>query len=345
MASPSTSPEHSPFISKKLMSTKYIKLLSYSSLIMVTVLCSCIKDEYEQATITFYPTLSAEADEPNVGTDGIPVTINLLTSRNMLEESQVNIKIIGSGAGYGYSYVTNPPMLESGIVTLTIPKGQSKTSFTFTPRNDGIITNDYHYAFVIDGASNGIKSIGQKQFTLTVKEGRLRKYDFNACSGAPAGFTEQIVPGPGIMTSTTWGCTTFGYNTTSGIEANAFGSNKSEGTCNSYLVMDVIDAKAYSTFYASVQVYSHFSGPGTIKIKYSTNYAGSGNPEAESVVWTDFAEMNSQLPAAGSRTWKTINGKLENVNADKLYFAIHFTGATKSSSANWRVDNFELKAE
>lgn len=319
----------------------YIQL----SLIAIALLFSC-EDEFEQATVTFYPTLEAIANEPNEGAEGVPVTISLKTSRTLADDSYVNIRIEGEGAGYGFSYTTNPPQLEPGIITLTVPAGESTASFTFTPQYDGIIEqNDYHYTFTIEGANNAIRSIGQKHFAMTVREGRLRSFDFTACSGIPTGFTEQIVPGDGIMTSSTWACTSFGFpdDTPNALEANAFGTTKSDGASNSYLVLDVINATTYSQFYIDFEVYSRFAGPGVIKLVYSTDYSGTGNPEA--ATWTELTDINSQYPDAGSRIWKHISGSLEAPDSNSLYFAIQFEGGTKSSSANWRIDNFEIKAE
>jgi hypothetical protein len=328
--------------------TRYTKFVSQLSILGVLLLGSCIQDEFEQATVTFYPELSGEVNEPNVGQEGTPLTVTLKTSRLLLKESQVNIKIVGSGAGYGYSYVTNPPMLEPGIITLTIPQGSNTASFTFTPKYDGIVLqNDYQYSFTIDGANNAIKSTGQKHYSLTVKEGRLRAYDFNGCTSGsiPQGFTEQIVTGDGVMTASTWACTPFGYpnETTGAVEANAFG--KGSGESNSYLVMAPINADLFSKIYINLLVYSRFSGAGSIKLRYSTNYSGAGNPEAVGVIWTDLTDLNAQMPSAGSRVWKPVIGILENVSGSNLYLAIQFTGGTGGSSSNWRVENFDIKAE
>jgi hypothetical protein len=310
----------------------------------LAVLLSCKEEEFEQATITFYPTLAGQLDEPESGI-GSSATINLLTSRVLPETSQVNIKIVGNGAGYGYSYVTNPPQLEPGIVTLTIPKGENSASFSFTPLNDGIVEkDDYTYTFSIEEYNHSVKSTGRGHFTMTVKERPLRYYDFNDCSGTPGGFTEQIVTG--AMAANTWGCTNFGYPTesTKAAEANAFG--KGAGTSNSYLVLSSpVDATALSKLHVKMLVYSHFSGSGQVKIKYSTNYSGTGNPEAVGVLWTEVAGTSAQLPSAGSRAWTPISGTIDGINGSNVYIAIQYTGGTASSASNWRIENFEIKGE
>lgn len=311
----------------------------------LALMLSCKDEEFEPATITFYPTLAGQLDEPEMGV-GSTATINLKTSRVLLETSQVNIKIIGNGAGYGYSYITNPPQLEPGVVTLTIPKGENTASFSFAPLNDGIVEkDDYHYTFRIDEYNKSVKSTGQRNFTMTVKERPLRYYDFNDCSGTATGFAERIVTG--AMSANTWGCTNFGYPTesTKAAEANAFGKGGAAAS-NSYLVLSTpVDASALSKLHLKMLVYSHFSGSGQVKIKYSTNYSGSGDPEASGVVWTEVPGTGSQMPSAGSRTWNPISGTIEGVNGESVYVAIQYIGGTTTSASNWRIENFEIKGE
>jgi hypothetical protein len=317
-----------------------------ATLVSLAFLFSCSDDDFEQATITFYPTLAGVANEPDAGKTGTPTTISVQTSRVLDTDSQVNIRVKGNGGGYGTSYVTFPPQLEPGIVTLTIPRGENGASFTFTPRNDGVVEqHDYQYTFSIEQTSNAIRSVGQKVFTLKVLEGRFRFFNFASCSGIPTGFTERIVPGTGVMTASTWACTSFGFpnDTPNAIEANAFG--KGEGASNSYLVLDVIDGNQYNSFYIDFEVYSRFSGAGIVKMVYSTNYSGTGNPEATGVVWNELTEMNTQFPAAGSRVWKHVTGSLLDVNGSNIYLAFQFVGGTAASSANWRIDDIVIKAE
>ena len=309
------------------------------------ILLSCSEEQYEQATITFYPTLSAEATEPAAGTNGSPLTVSLLTSRVLAKETQVNIKIEGNGAGYGYSYLTFPPQLEPGIVTLTIPAGEKSTSFTFTPLNDGIVeVNDYHYNFKIDQANGSVRSVGQGSFAFTVIEPPLVDVNFDDCSGTPAEFTEVIVPG--AMSATTWACTSFGYpdETTSAAEANAFG--KGEGTSNSYLVMnEPIDGSQIDDVLLKVKIYSRFSGAGTLKVLYSANYSGSGNPEADGVTWSELEGVSASMPTAGSRTWADVEGSISNIGDGPVYIAFQYKGGTSGSASNWRLDNLVIKAK
>lgn len=315
-----------------------------TSFVALAFLLSCT-DEYEQATITFYPTLEAASIEPAAGEQGTPYRVDLITSRILAQESQVNIRIEGNGAGYGNSYLTNPPPLQPGVITLTIPANESTASFTFTPLNDGVVeVNDYTYRFTIAETSNSIRSIGQDVFTFRVTEPPLFAADFNTCSGSPAGFVERIVPG--AMAAATWACTDFGYpnETTKAAEANAFG--KGAGISNAYLILqEPLDGADFNELFISMRVYSRFSGAGQIRLKYSTNYSGTGNPEAEGVIWTEVPGSTALLPGAGSRVWADVEGNISGIVDEQVYIAIQFSGGTTSSSSNWRIDDLNIKAK
>jgi hypothetical protein len=317
----------------------------YSKIFFLLFIVFSCSEEYEQATITFYPNLAAKVSEPGAGETATPYTVELITSRVLADESKVNIRIEGNGSGYGHSYATYPPQLEPGIITLTVPAGENKTSFTFTPMYDGVVeVSDYHYRFVIDQWSAAIKSVGQDVFTFTVTEPPLFAETFNECSGSPSTFVERIVDG--AMAATTWGCTDFGYpaETTKATEANAYG--KGAGTSNSYLVLkDPLEGTLFDELIVSMKVYSRFTGAGALKIKYSTNYPGTGNPEADGVTWTEIGGTTAQLPAAGSRIWNDVTGSITGIGDEDVYIAFQYVGGTTSSASNWRVDDFTIKAK
>lgn len=323
-----------------------MKRYSILSITLFSILLSCHEEEYEPATITFYPTLAAELTEPAEGTPGQSATITLLTSRVMLEASQVNVRIKGNGAGYGNSYLTNPPQLEPGVVTITVPRGENSASFTFTPKADGVSEcTGYNYEFEITGASKSIKSIGQSVFTMAVEDSSpgIYDFDFEDCNTSPVGMTEVAAGGPDVMQALTWACTSFGYpdETTRALEANAF--SKGDGTSNAYLITDVIDATQLNGLCVSAVVYSRFTGAGVIRFLYSTTYSGTGNPEADGVVWNEMTTINADLPVAGSRVWKLVSEVLPDIAADEVYIAIQYKGGTTGSASNWRVDELKIK--
>lgn len=315
---------------------------SIASLFMLAFLFSC-EEDYEPATITFYPALNATGVEPEENATGTPLTVVLRTSRVLLEDSRVNIRIEGNGAGYGNSYTTFPPQLEPGVVTITVPAQENEATFRFIPRNDGVfIPTDYQYTFTIDEIDNQIRSIGQQHFSMTVTDNTAAFFsdNFSTCPGT--NFTERVASGV-----STWGCSGFGYpdETPANLcrEANAFNKGGA-GASNSYLVMTTpIDGTQYDFLYISAQVYSRFTGAGGIKFVYSTNYSGTGNPEADGVTWTELTEINAALPAAGTQDWKEVAQLVENIGDDPVYIAIQHNGGTTASSSSWRIDDFSIK--
>lgn len=323
---------------------RYIKTYSIVALITLSFLFSC-EEDFEPATITFYPALNASGVEPDEDDAGQTLTVMLRTSRVLSEDSRVNIRIEGNGAGYGKSYTTFPPQLETGIVTVTILAGEHEASFTFTPKNDGEFNpKDYQYTFTIEEIDNKIKSIGQKHFSMIVKDNTEAFFfdNFSSCPGT--NFTERVASGV-----STWGCSGFGYpdeaSTNLCREANAFNKGGVTG-CNSYLVItNPIDGSQYENLYISAQVYSRFTGSGGIKFVYSTNYDPlvNPNPEASGVTWTELEDINTGLPAAGSQTWKNVAQLVEGVEDAPIYIAIQHQGGTTASSSSWRIDEFSIK--
>jgi hypothetical protein len=324
------------------------KIFNTVLLFVMSIAVSCVDEKYEPATVTFYPTLKAELDEPLPGMEASPYTISLLASRPLAQETKVNVKIEGNGAGYGYSYTTFPPQLEPGIVTLTIPVGETSTFFNFTPMNDGIVEfQNYNYTFTIAEANGSVKSVGQGTFEFTVIEPPFYDEYFDNCTGIPAGLKEEIVPG--AMSASAWGCTNFGYpevanGTMYALEANAFG--KGPGESNSYLIIDqAINDPTFTEVFVSAQVYSRFSGAGILKMLYSTNYSGTGNPEAEGVIWTEVPGTASLMPSAGSQEWTTVEGTLTGIEGQMVYIAFQYIGGTTTSASNWRIDDVILKVK
>lgn len=322
--------------------SRTLKLYSIASVFAFAFLLSC-EEDYEPATITFYPSLNATGAEPEENAAGLPLTVVLRTSRVLAEDSRVNIRIAGNGAGYGNSYTTFPPQLEPGIITVTIPRGEVEASFMFTPKNDGIfIPTDYQYTFTIEETDNEIKSIGQKHFSMKVTDNTAAFFfdNFSTCPGT--NFTERIASGV-----STWGCSGFGYpdEVSSNLcrEANAFNKGGTTGS-NTYLVTtNPIDGTQYNNLYISAQVYSRFTGSGGIKFLYSTNYSGTGSPEADGVTWTELTDINSGLPAAGSQEWTGVAQLLQGIGDEPVYIAIRHAGGTTSSSSSWRIDDFSIK--
>ncbi len=314
--------------------------------VLMSLFLSCDNEDFEPATITFYPNLYATTEEPNEGEPGAAYTVTLKTSRVLIEDSQVNIRISGNGAGYGYSYVTQPAQLEPGIITLSIPRGQSDVSFKFTPVYDGLFEpTNYDYTFTIESFSNAINSAGQKKFKMAVADNTLPIVDINFDGNTLAGFTKRNAVGPLFMTADNIWAVFSSNHTSPYAEANAYNKGGS-GTSNAYLILSTpIDGAEFSVLYVEANVQSWFSGNGTVKFKYSTNYTGTGDPEAAGVVWHELPNINDNLPAPGTKVWKKLGSMIENFGDNPVYIAVQHTGGSSGSSSSWRIDDFIVKGK
>jgi hypothetical protein len=272
--------------------------------------------------------------------------VDLYSNVSISESVTVEIGLTEVGVEYGVDYITSPEPVD-GVITLTADADTGMPSFTMTSL--GIAGNNvrkvYFEILSVNGANLAVSSVAANHVIDFAKvEQTLYSNMFDVCSVDPTGFTEAIVPG--AMSASTWGCTTFGYptDTPNAIEANAFG--KGTGTSNAYLVLDQsFDGSEFNDMKVSFQVYSRFSGAGTVKILYSKNYSGSGNPEAAGVTWTEFPGTSGSFPAAGSRVWTAINGNLLNVGSETVRIAFQYQGGTTGSASNWRIDDLVVKAK
>jgi len=195
--------------------SRYFRKSSLALAAALGLLVACDGNDYEGVTITFYPSLAEQAIEPATGRTPASTTIFLQTSRVLWEDSQVNIRIEGNGAGYGYSYTTEPAMLQPGVLTLTIPAGQNTASFKFTPINDGIFEPfNYDYTFYIAQTSNIIESVGQANFSMKVTDSTdpFLSLDFEACNATGMGVTEVRAEGADVMKEASWKCNAIGYD-------------------------------------------------------------------------------------------------------------------------------------
>ena len=329
--------------------SRYIKRSTLALAAAIGLLMGCDGNDYDGVTVTFYSSLAGQMNEPEINKSVDPVLITLKTSRILWEDSQVNVRIEGNGAGYGYSYATQPAMLEPGIITLTIPAGESTASFTFQPINDGVFEPfDYDYTFHIDQTNGLIESVGQANYSMKVIDSTepFVAFDFENCPTNFSQFTEEIVEGGGVMAATSWKCYTLNNAnkddaSTGAIMANAYG--RGNGTSNSYLVFPAIDGERYSTVYLSMIVKSLHSGAGNVRVVYSTNYKGTDNPEAEGVIWMEMADLNGMLPGGGSIKWTPVEGLIRGIDGGKLYIAIQYKGGQSASASDWLFDDVQLK--
>lgn len=313
----------------------------------------CEEEEFEPATVIFYPTLNLSYLEGELTVNDYD-TVYLETSRLMEENSQVRIQVTGN-AQYGVNYRTYPPELTEGEVIVEIPAGASQGFFVFYPMNDNVIIGaDYEVSYSITGGSGSIKSASESSFNVVIKDDDrdpadcfptaatevIVAHDFENCPGdfeIPDGFIEEFVEG--AKSDRGWGCRPFG-RTGQAVQASAFGG--ASGIDDSWLIMDPFNAELYSAVELSFFMESFFDGDGEVHVWYSNNYVGSGDPRAEGNVWFEMANVTEQLPAAGSRGFVEITTAPCLIEGESVYIAFQFVGGTNNNSSSWTIDDLVL---
>lgn len=87
----------------------------------------------------------------------------------------------------------------------------------------------------------------------------------------------------------------------------------------------------------TIKFKSFSSGPGaSLKLKYSANYSGSGDPR--SATWFD---ADAEFPAVNSNEWKYTTVTVFNKES-KIYFAFVYT-STITAASRWTIDDWSIK--
>lgn len=168
--------------------------------------------------------------------------------------------------------------------------------------------------------------------------------DFNATTteyGVPSNWYEGIATGS--KTDRGWGFrSSFGVNSTGCMAASSYGG--ANGTDNVYLLTGPFNFSNYTTINLGFDIKKAFAGPGVLTVEYSTNYSGSGNPEASGVTWTELSSVTSQLPTTAntSAPFTNVVADLSTIRDNKVYIAFHWKGGTAASSGTFNLDNFVL---
>jgi len=327
--------------------TRPLKL--YTCILLSLATASSCSDDEKSFSLT--PAIGFETTGGTITeTEENGIQIGLYTNVSLNEEGAATIEVnnIG-GLTYGVDYMTEPAAVNNVI---TVPLGPEITSPSFYvfPIETGI---DRVLAFQITDVTGNNLTLGQQavlSYTLTINGSGCPgdadpvtvTHDFNGCTtdfSTPAGFIEVFEPGS--KTDRGWGCRAFGVNNTRAPRASGFGG--AAGDDKAWLIMNPVAIAPGSVVTLEFSVFSNFSGPGTISIKWSSDYLGSGNPLDAN--WTDLSTINSQFPAAGSQQWKVVQDTFDDICGENVYLAFQFTGANNTASASWDLDNLTFIAQ
>lgn len=314
---------------------------SFKSLFIfiLVILFSCETNELE---FSIQPSIGFSVPSGSIlENNGNGVKVSVYSNVKLLETISVTIELRNfQNLVYGTDFTTDPAP-NQGKIQLTINSDDENPGFFIFPVVRPGAPEKRTISFEITSVEGANLQLGQPQ-TLTYKLDITKiqpiniAYDFNACVdfATPDGFFEVFEPGS--KTDRGWGCRAFGLNSTRAPRASGFGGTA--GDDKAWLVMNPVSIPPGATVNIGYWVYSNFSGPGTITAKWSSNYAGSGNPLT--ATWTDLTVLNSQHPAAGSKVWKKVDGTFTNISGNQVHLAFQFTGASNTASASWDLDDF-----
>jgi hypothetical protein len=277
------------------------------------------------------------------------IRVRLYTNVEPTEAVTATIELNNfQGLVYGVDFTTEPELVNNTI-TLTFEPNDQPSFFVFPTFNG----KERLLTFNLTSVTGSGLALGQQvslSYLLQIKSLGCPTtatpanvtHDFNACTtdfSTPAGFIEAFEPGS--KTDRGWGCRAFGQGGSRAPRASGFGG--AAGEDKAWLIMNPVRIAAGANVALHFWVFSNFSGPGVVNVKWSSDYIGSGNPLT--ATWQDLPTVNSQFPAAGSASWKEVQATFTDICGDTIYLAFQFTGATNSSSASWDIDDLTFSAQ
>ncbi len=181
------------------------------------------------------------------------------------------------------------------------------------------------------GGCNGSGNVFSLPFTDDF-EGCDTVGDFNI----PSNWIEEIVPGS--KSDRGWGCREFGRSGW-GPRASAFGG--ADGTDDAWFISDgVFDLKSMSTASLVFWVEERFSGPGSLTVHWSANYAGCGDPTQ--ATWTELTDAGSQISGVTAETWTEITADLDAATGQEIHIAFRYKDGTAAASIAYTIDDLSF---
>lgn len=310
---------------------------------LVAFVLGCDGDE---SNFSVKPSFGFAAASGNVlETNATGIRVGFYSNVEITEPVTVKILVNNiDGLVYGTDFKTDPEPVD-GVITVELDPEDDQPAFFVIPY---VSADDFRNVnFQIVEVSGNDLNLGQPatlSYTLSITgfQPFTVSHDFNTCTtdfNTPTGFIEAFEPGS--KTDRGWGCRAFGVGASRAPRASAFGG--SAGEDRAWLIMNPVNIPAGATVTITFSTYSQFSGPGIINVRWSANYAGSGNPLLAS--WTNLTTLDSQFPAIASQTWKTVTGTFTNISGENVYLAFVYTGGLSSSSSSWDIDNLTFKVE
>lgn len=222
-----------------------------------------------------------------------------------------------------------------------------KGSNVFTTVSGDIPGGDYVYiAFRFSGASQDnsasydIDNIALDPFEFGALpfndafEGCVEAGQFNI----PENWREENVPG--FNTNRGWGCRSEAGRTGWGVRASAFVGATASGADDSWLITaGAINLTEVTNVDISFWASTSFSGPGKLRVLWSSDYAGAGDPTQ--ATWTEVTSLNTQLDAL-TATHTQLTADMSAAAGNSVYIAFRYYEGLANSSIAFNLDDFSL---
>lgn len=313
--------------------------------LLLTIAIGCSEDEN---TFNLTPTIGFTITEANVlESNATGYTVNIVSNTNLTDPVTLTIQV-SQNLQYGVDYTTDPEVVNNEIQLTLDPDATVPGSITIYPQFRAVGDRQVTFTITdIDNPTFTLPTFAARTFSfnmrgvscpLTVVPVTIT-HNFETCTtnfATPTGFIEAFEPGS--KTDRGWGCREFGRNGGRAVRASAFGG--SAGDDKAWLIMNPVSVGVGANVNLSFWMFSNFTGPGNVRIKWSSDYAGSGNPLV--ATWNDLTTLDAQVPAPASQVWTQVQGTFDNICGDNVYFAFQFTGANDDASTSYDLDDLVL---
>jgi hypothetical protein len=224
------------------------------------------------------------------------------------------------------------------VTTASVTVTGSAVSFTPT-----VVASTNYYVEVDAGAfkdlaNNNFAGVtGNSTWSFTTGTGSITNYqfNFNSCTigGAPGNsFSQFSVSGDSI-----WKCTSFGFGGTNGTQITGFSTTQGVLLNEDWLISPALNLTGFQIPLLKFQSRTRFAGL-SLKLFVSTNYSGSGNPNA--ATWT---EINGRFPELNTDVWALSDSiNLNNFKTASTFIAWVYYSNPSDGAARWTLDNVEI---
>lgn len=255
-----------------------------------------------------------------------PATRPQITFTENIKAGAGNIILHNATNGSQQVFAINSAAVSISANTLTLSASLQPLRNYYITLDSVAVTDLSGNAFAgISGATGWFFRTAQQQLS----------FNFNDCtpsgsSNISGGFIQYSVTG-----SQLWGCTTFGQNSSNGVQINGFSSGPRDN--EDWLISPAFDLSAFNYPLLRFSSRTAFAGP-ALQLFVSTNYDGHSDPHTAS--WT---LLNGRFPAEGSDAWQLSDSiNLGAVLQDSVYIAFVYTSSPSLNAARWTLDDVSV---